>query len=71
MTLSLQSACRKNSVHTPLECMEDMDIVQLSRAREPDDLDGRRIREAHHSGQIGCGERAVMTCKGEDIRLPV
>jgi hypothetical protein len=71
MALPLKSAGGEDPVDSTLKGAKDIGMVKLAGAGQPHHLDIRRVREAHHPGQIGCGESAIMAGEGNDIRLPV
>ena len=70
MALSDQSTGDKNTIYAPLKGAQDVDMVELAGAGQPDDLHVRRIGKPHHAREIcGC-KGAVVARKGKDIRFP-
>ena len=70
MTLALQSTGDKNTIHAAFEGPEDMDMVQLARTRESDDLHVVRIGKTHDPCQVRRSKCAVVAGKGQYVRLP-
>jgi hypothetical protein len=71
MTLSLQSAGHEDPVHSPPEGAQDVRVIELAGAGQPDDGDTGLVGKPHDAGQIRGGKGTVMTGKGDNPRLLV
>ncbi len=71
MTLPLKSAGNENTVNSTLECTKDIGLVEFAGAGQSYDLDIEGIGQPHDAREIGGGKSAIVTGKGDNIRLPV
>ncbi len=70
MTLSLESTRHKNAVNAPFKGPKHVKMVQFSGAGESNNFYVGWITEPHDPRQIRGGKRAIVTGKGQHIRLP-
>jgi hypothetical protein len=71
MALALQSPGDKNGVGPILECLEEVEAVDLPGAHETHDPHERRILQSHGTGQIGRVVRAILAAEGNYFRFEI
>jgi hypothetical protein len=69
MAFSFQSTGYHQTVNATLKCVEHLQRLHATGARDFDNANTGRIAKPHRPGQVSSGVGTVATTEGQDLRV--